>query len=88
MRPHVRWTSDNSRQRDDGLSGEMRATPSATNTEASDVRRKRMSEPGHQRRRLGQTFSNGTSIFVRFSSQAGTGRFFERMNSGLNSFDR
>ena len=33
------------------------------------------------------TFSNGTSILLRFSSHAGTGRFFERMNSGLNSFD-
>ena len=32
-------------------------------------------------------FSNGTSMFVRFSSHAGTGRFFERMKSGLNSFD-
>ena len=33
------------------------------------------------------TFSNGTSILLRFSSHSGTGRFFERMNSGLNSFD-
>ena len=40
----------------------------------------RLTNPAH-------TFSNGTSISVRFSSHAGTGRFFERMNSGLNSFD-
>ena len=33
------------------------------------------------------TFSNGTSILLRFSSHSGTGRFFERMKSGLNSFD-
>ena len=33
------------------------------------------------------TFSNGNSMSLRFSSQVGTGRFFERMNSGLNSFD-
>ncbi len=33
------------------------------------------------------TFSNGKSMLLRFSSHAGTGRFFERMNSGLNSFD-
>ena len=33
------------------------------------------------------TFSKGTSILLFFSSHSGTGRFFERMNSGLNSFD-
>jgi hypothetical protein len=33
------------------------------------------------------TFSNGKSIWLRFSSHSGTGRFFERMKSGLNSFD-
>jgi hypothetical protein len=33
------------------------------------------------------TFSNGTLMLLRFSSHAGTGRFFERMKSGLNSFD-
>jgi hypothetical protein len=33
------------------------------------------------------TFSKGTSIWVRFSSHCGTGSFFERMKSGLNSFD-
>jgi hypothetical protein len=33
------------------------------------------------------TFSNGTSILLCFSSHSGTGRFFERMKSGLNSFD-
>jgi hypothetical protein len=33
------------------------------------------------------TFSNGGSIVLRFSSHAGTGRFLERMKSGLNSFD-
>jgi hypothetical protein len=33
------------------------------------------------------TFSNGTLIAVLRSSHAGTGRFLERMNSGLNSFD-
>jgi hypothetical protein len=42
--------------------------------------------PGYESRRP-HTFSNGTSIWLRFSSHAGTGRFFERMNSGLNSFD-
>jgi hypothetical protein len=31
--------------------------------------------------------TNGTSILVRFSSHSGTGSFFERMNSGLKSFD-
>jgi hypothetical protein len=34
-----------------------------------------------------QTFSNGTSILLLCSSHAGTGKFFERMKSGLNSFD-
>jgi hypothetical protein len=34
-----------------------------------------------------QTFSNGTLMLLRFSSHAGAGRFFERMKSGLNSFD-
>ena len=34
-----------------------------------------------------RTYSNGTSISVFFSSHSGTGRFFDRMNSGLNSFD-
>jgi hypothetical protein len=33
------------------------------------------------------TFSNGNSILLRFSSHSGTGRFFERMKAGLNSFD-
>jgi hypothetical protein len=33
------------------------------------------------------TFSNGTLIAVVFSIHSGTGRFFERMNAGLNSFD-
>src|ERR1700682_2648036 len=33
------------------------------------------------------TFSNGTSILLRLSSHSGTGRFFARMKSGLNSFD-
>jgi len=34
------------------------------------------------------TFSNGSSIWLGFlSSHAGTGRFLERMNCGLNSFD-
>jgi hypothetical protein len=33
------------------------------------------------------TFSNGTSIFGRRSSHSGTGKFFERMNAGLYSFD-
>ena len=37
--------------------------------------------------RAPHTFSNGTSILLRFSSHSGTGRFFERMKSGLNSFD-
>ena len=36
---------------------------------------------------VAHTFSNGTSILLRFSSHSGTGRFFERMKSGLNSFD-
>ena len=31
--------------------------------------------------------ANGTSILLRFSSHAGTGRFFDRMKSGLNSLD-
>ena len=33
------------------------------------------------------TFSNGTLIALRLSSHSGTGRFLERMKSGLNSFD-
>ncbi len=33
------------------------------------------------------TFSNGGLIVLLRSSHAGTGRFFERRNSGLNSFD-
>jgi hypothetical protein len=33
------------------------------------------------------TFSNGTLIALRCSSHSGTGRFLERMKSGLNSFD-
>jgi hypothetical protein len=32
-------------------------------------------------------YSNGKSILLRFSSQLGTGSFFERMKSGLNSLD-
>jgi hypothetical protein len=36
---------------------------------------------------LAQTYSNGSSIVLRFSSHSGTGKFFERMNAGLNSFD-
>src|ERR1700716_2469218 len=36
---------------------------------------------------LDHTFSNGTSILLRCSSHSGTGRFLERMKSGLNSFD-
>jgi hypothetical protein len=37
--------------------------------------------------RMRDFYSNGTSIAVFFSSHSGTGRFFDRMNSGLNSFD-
>ena len=33
------------------------------------------------------TFSNGTAISVLASSHSGTGRFFVRIKSGLNSFD-
>jgi hypothetical protein len=37
--------------------------------------------------RPAHTFSNGNSILLRFSSHSGTGKFFERMKAGLNSFD-
>ena len=33
------------------------------------------------------SFRTARSMLLRFSSHAGTGRFFERMKSGLNSFD-
>ena len=33
------------------------------------------------------TFSNGKLILLRFSIHSGTGRFFERMKSGLKSLD-
>ncbi len=37
--------------------------------------------------RMRDFYSNGTSISVFLSSHCGTGRFFDRMNSGLKSFD-
>lgn len=51
------------------------------------VRLERDSAAEHLRGASAHTFSNGTSILLCFSSHGGTGRFFERMNSGLNSFD-
>jgi hypothetical protein len=36
---------------------------------------------------IDQVFTNGTAMFDLRSIHAGTGRFFERRNSGLNSFD-
>ena len=46
-------------------------------------------KPGHDETEMAvaHTFSNGTLIALRFSSHSGTGRFLERMKSGLNSFD-
>jgi hypothetical protein len=43
--------------------------------------------PGYEFFSPPHTFSNGRLIALRRSSHAGTGRFFERMKSGLNSFD-
>ena len=56
---------------------------------ASRVRRDQDSEGGRFRNcsTRNHTFSNGTSILLCCSSHFGTGRFLERMNSGLNSFD-
>jgi len=62
------------------MNGTSRATWFETREDALLTMRVDRVAPAH-------TFSNGTSISVRFSSHAGTGRFFERMNAGLNSFD-
>jgi hypothetical protein len=35
----------------------------------------------------GESQTNGTLNALRLSSHSGTGRFFERMKAGLNSFD-
>ncbi len=37
--------------------------------------------------RTNYSVSNGTLILLFFSSHSGTGNFFERMKSGLNSLD-
>jgi hypothetical protein len=52
-----------------------------------DARDKRGHDESITQGRSYHTFSNGTLIVLRFSSHSGTGRFLERMKSGLNSLD-
>ena len=48
----------------------------------------RTAMPGHDTSKGHiHTCSNGTAMLGLVSSHSGTGRFFERMKSGLNSFD-
>ena len=61
--------------------------PNARGRPQSDWRGRLVRSSGGAQVECRQTFSNGTSILLCRSSHAGTGRFFERMNCGLNSFD-
>jgi hypothetical protein len=64
---------------------ELRSRPGMTNDRLSTIRR--VEEPALSSTLGAYTASNGTAILLFVSIHSGTGRFFDRMKSGLNSLD-